>query len=59
MKKMKSSDKKIYSLIKVLGIIEIVLLSYFIIFSVNDLMNTEEFAEAWATKIIELVQKGL
>lgn len=52
MKKMKSSDKKIYSLIKVLGIIEIVLLSYFIIFSVNDLMNTEEFAEA-------LINKGI
>lgn len=42
---MKKSDKFIYFLIKVIGIITIIGISYFIIFSIMNLMNTTEYSK--------------
>lgn len=42
---MKKSDKVMYSIIKIIGIIAIVLISYFIIFSIMHLMNTTEYSK--------------
>lgn len=52
---MKKSDKNMYSIIKILGITEIVLLSYFIIFLIINLIDSGEISIVLINKLFDIL----
>ena len=52
---MKNSDKNLYSIIKILGITEIVLLSYFIIFLIINLIDSGEISIVLINKLFDIL----
>ena len=52
---MKKSDKNMYSIIKILGTTEIVLLSYFIIFLIINLIDSGEISIVLINKLFDIL----